>query len=575
MPGDDREARAARPATAPLTGVSLIRRALARHRRRLAGGYPLIAVWQLCETLVPVAIGVIIDRGIATGDAGDFAVSLLLLVALFAILSNSYRFGSRLIFRSLQEEAHLLRTEVAEHVLHPRGARTTTLPGETLSLATSDADTVAAVLHQLAFAIAALISLVVVAVYVLQVDLTLGLLILLGVPTVVLVIQVVTPLIARRTTSQQQSTASASGMAGDLVQGLRPLKGIGGEDVALTRYRGASQQARDDTIAVARSWGYLTGLTTGLSGLLLAAVTIVAGQRALDGDISVGQLIALVGLTQFLAEPLSGLGQLSAQFAASRASATRIVTFLATPRLLTAGDASATTSQPQISLRGVCSEALDDISFATVHGELLGLVIDDPSTSDELVKLLTGTSTPLRGAVAIGDVELAELSITSRREHLLVNPHHTEIFEGTLREVVDPGATLDADELAAVLQASAADDVVALHPDGLDRIVRAGGTTLSGGQRQRLALARALAVRAPLLVLQDPTSAVDSVTEQAIADGLRALRAPIGATVLITSSPALLQQADRVLLLRDGRIMRSGTHAELTTHPDYRAAVLR
>lgn len=561
--------------TPPATGRRLIGRALSRNRGRLARGYPLISLWQLCETLVPVVIGIIIDRGIATGDASDFGLSLLLLAALFAVLSNSYRIGSRQVFRSLQEEAHLLRTEVAEHVLHPRGARTTTLPGETLSLATSDAEMVAAVLRQLAFAIAALLSLLVVAVYVVQVDLGLGLLILLGVPSVLLVIQLVTPLVARRTTRQQESTASASGMAGDLVQGLRPLKGIGGEDVALGRYRIASLRARNDTISVARSWGYLTGLTTGLSGLLLAAVTIVAGQRALDGDISVGQLIALVGLTQFLAEPISGLGELSAQFAASRASANRITAFLATPRLLSDGAASPSGVRPQVSLDGVSSGPVEDISFETTDGELLALVIDDPATSDELVKLLAGTSTPDHGTVCIGGVELDRLSIVSRRENLLVNAHHTEIFEGTLRSAVDPDGCLDPIELDAVLSASAADDVVALHPDGLDRAVRAGGSTLSGGQRQRLALARALAARTPLLVLQDPTSAVDSVTEQAIADGLLALRAPTGSTILITSSPALLQRADRVLVIRNGRIVQSGTHTQLTADPDYRAAVLR
>ena len=559
----------------PATGPRLIGRALSRNWRRLACGYPLIAVWQLCETLVPVVIGIIIDRGIATGDASDFGLSLLLLAALFAVLSNSYRFGSRFVFRSLQEEAHLLRTEVAEHVLHPRGARTTSLAGETLSLATSDAETVAAVLRQLAFAIAALLSLLVVAVYVVQVDLGLGLLILLGVPTVLVIIQVITPLVARRTTRQQESTASASGMAGDLVQGLRPLKGIGGEDVALGRYRVASLRARDDTIAVARSWGYLTGLTTGLSGLLLAAVTIVAGQRALDGDISVGQLIALVGLTQFLAEPISGLGELSAQFAASRASATRIAGFLATPRLLTDGDAAPAGLRPQLSVDRVSSGPLEELSFETVDGELLALVIDDPATSDELVKLLARATAPERGTVCLGGVELDRLSISSRRQHLLVNAHHTEIFQGTLRSAVDPDGRLDAAELDAVLSASAADDVVALHPDGLDRAVRAGGSTLSGGQRQRLALARALAARTPLLVLQDPTSAVDSVTEQAIAEGLLALRAPIGSTILITSSPAMLQRADRVLVIRHGRIVQTGTHADLTADPDYRAAVLR
>lgn len=557
------------------TGMRLIGRALRRHRHQLAFGYPLIIVWQLCETLVPVAIGVIIDQGVSTGDASAFGLSLLMLGVLFAILSNAYRYGSRFIVRSLQEESHLLRIEVAEHVLDPRGAKTTALPGETLSLATSDADLVAAVLNHLAYALAALLSMLVVAVYVLQVDVVLGLMILIGVPAVVAVIQVVTPLVAKRTARQQESTAAASGLAADLVQGLRPLKGIGGEDVAMRSYRRASGKARADTIGVAKSWGYLAGMTTSLSGLLLAGVALVAGTRALDGDITVGQLIALVGLTQFLAEPIAGLGDISAQFAASRASATRIADFLATPRFLADGTATPDEPRPQLQFADVSTGPINQLTFTTSDQEMLALVIDNPAASDAVIDLLAGTRSASSGEILLAGVQLADLSITSRRASLLVNAHHTEIFQGTIRSVIDPDDTLAVHELDAVLAASAADDVVALHPDGLSRAVRAGGLSLSGGQRQRLALARALAARPPLLVLQDPTSAVDSVTEQSIADRLHDLRAKDGATILITSSPALLQRADRVLLIVDGRVRASGIHADLMTRDDYRSAVLR
>ena len=536
----------------------------------------MIMVWQLCETLVPVLIGIIIDRGIAQRDTSAFLLSLLALVALFAVLSNGYRFGSRFIVRSQEEESHLLRTEVAAHVLHPRGAHTSMLPGETLSLATSDAELVSFVLRQLGFALASMISVLVVAIYVLQVDLGLGLLILIGVPSVVALIQVVTPLVARRTHRQQQSTAQASGLASDLVHGLRPLKGIGGEDVALSRYRVTSQSARRDTIAVARSWGYLTGLTTGLSGLLLALVTLVAGSRAIDGTITLGQLIALVGLTQFLAEPIAGLGEISAQFAASRASAGRITAFLATPPVIAVGDQTPQGERPQIQVESVSDGPLDELSFASRDRELLAITVDDPATSDALIGMLAGTTNVVSGNVRFGGIDLADLTIASRRESLLVSPHHTEIFEGTLRSAIDPDGVLNPEDLDAVLSASAADDVVALHPDGLDRAVRAGGSSLSGGQRQRLALARALAVRIPVLVLQDPTSAVDAVTEQSIASGLYDLRQMIGGTtVVITSSPALLQQADRVLFVRKGRVQAEGTHAELLDESLYREAVLR
>lgn len=559
---------------APASAGALLRRTVRRHRRRLALGYPLITLWQLSETLVPVVIGLVVDQAVDGGSVADLAWTLGVLVALFVVLSNGYKLGSRFVVRSSETEAHLLRREISAHVLHPRGARTDRLAGETLSIATSDAALVPTVLHQLGFAIASAVAVLAAAVYVLQVDLVIGLVILLGVPGVLVTIQALAPLVARRTRRQQESTAQASGVAADLLAGLRPLKGIGGEDVALRRYREVSRRASADTIAVARAWGYLAGLTTALSGVLLAVVALVAGQRALDGTLSLGELIALVGLTQFLAEPIRGLGDVSAQFAASRASARRIVDFLHTPRILGADGRVPDETLPELVLESATAGPLLGLDLRVAPGELVALSVEDPAASDTLVSLLSGETAVDSGRVRLGAVDLHELAVDARRTHLLVASHHSDVFEGTLRSTLDPGGTRTDEELAPALAASAADDVVRLHPDGLDRTVRDGGTSLSGGQRQRLTLARALATERPVLVLQDPTSAVDAVTEQDIAPALREIRRG-RSTLVITSSPALLQQADRVVVVRDGRVVAEGTHTELMGDPTYRTAVRR
>jgi len=121
--------------------------------------------------------------------------------------------------------------------------------------------------------------------------------------------------------------------------------------------------------------------------------------------------------------------------------------------------------------------------------------------------------------------------------------------------------------------------VIDAHPDGLDHAIAERGSALSGGQRQRLALARALLAEPRLLVLHDPTTAVDAVTEHAIARGIRDLRHRPGSTLgtlIVTTSPALLAVTDRVVVLRDGEIVATGTHASLAAvDPGYRAAVLR
>jgi putative ABC transport system ATP-binding protein len=194
-----------------------------------------------------------------------------------------------------------------------------------------------------------------------------------------------------------------------------------------------------------------------------------------------------------------------------------------------------------------------------------------PADAEELMDLIGGRRLPDRGEITIAGAAPHEA-----REVLLVEPHHTELFTGTIRTNIHPAGS---DELEEALRASAADDVVALHPAGLDHPVAERGASLSGGQRQRLALARALIAAPPLLVLHDPTTAVDAVTEHAIAQGIRSLRHPPGSdrgTLVVTSSPALLAQTDRVVVIDEGRVTAEGTHAMLAADdPAYRTAVLR
>jgi len=563
----------------PRTANRLIVRAVRRARWPLLGFLVLLTSWQLSEAMVPVLIGVIIDRAVATGDVDALLLWGGALVALFAVLSCSYRFGARIGWGIIQREMHQLRLEIASRELDPSGVRSGLLPGETLSLATSDVELVGYTIRSVAYAVAAAVAVVVSAVVLLRTDVVIGLVVLCGVPLVLLVVQVVTPAIARRSRDQQASIAHTAGVATDLVRGLRGLKGIGAEDVASERYRVESDRARAAGIRTANSYGVMAGLTTGLTGLFLALVALLAGVRAVEGDITIGQLIAIVGLAQFLAEPIHILGHISAEVAAAYASAGRIVTYLHAPPLVPSGDRSLEDTDPALHLRDVRVDSLDGLTVESRAGELLGLAVADPSDAAALVAVLAeGRRPDSPESVRLGGVPLHELHADARRSVLVVAPHHVDLFEGTVRTNVDPEQTLADDELAAVVAASAVADVLDLHPDGLDRAVSPDGATYSGGQRQRIAYARALASSIPILVLHDPTTAVDAVTEHRMAHGLRETRHREGSrltTWLVTSSPTLLAQADRVLLVRHGRVVAEGRHSDLTGHDEYRELVLR
>lgn len=549
-----------------MTPGALVRRTVLRQKGRLSGAVALLVVWQVCEAAVPVLIGIVIDRAVAPADADQMLLWGAVLCVHFAVLSTAYRIGSRIGFRALQEESHRLRTEVSGLVLSPRGARTDRLPGDVLAIATGDADTVATVLRQLTFTVVGLAGLAVSAVVLATIDLLVAAVVLVGVPLVLVVTQVLAPRLAHRAHVRQEAVGRATGLATDLVRGLRPLKGIGGERVAHRRYRAQSRDAMRASVSAARWEGVLYGSTDGLSMAFLAAVALIAGQRALSGDLSVGELVAVVGLAQFVAEPMGMVAYMVAALARSRASARRIVELLDAPPLVLVGDREATADG--LVVDGVSHGSLRDVSLDASPGSLVAVVAEDPADAASLMDLLRGESVPASGRVLLGGVPLTELRIEDSRRLLVVAEHHVDMFEGSIVSNVDPAEALGADRFAAVLAASAADDLP-------DEPVTVNGTTLSGGQRQRLGLARALAADPPVLVLHDPTTAVDAVTEQRIADRFGGVRRADGATLVLTSSPALLARADRVVHLAGGRVVAAGTHEELVAGEGYRSAVLR
>ena len=192
---------------------------------------------------------------------------------------------------------------------------------------------------------------------------------------------------------------------------------------------------------------------------------------------------------------------------------------------------------------------------------------------------LLPVATPARTRAAVArllrpqrGLALTALGLAELRAAVLVAEHDADLFEGS---VLDNVTAARADgPVDAAITASGTDEVAGALPDGVDTAVTARGRSLSGGQRQRVALARALAADAPVLVLHEPATAVDAVTEVRMAAGVRELRGG-RTTVLVTNSPALLAVTDRVVLVAHGRVTASGGHAQLVhDRADYRTAVL-
>ncbi|MCX5001334.1 ABC transporter ATP-binding protein/permease [Streptomyces sp. NBC_00638] len=557
------------------SGRSVLRDSVEGQRGRVALGTLCASGHQIGEALVPALIGVVIDRAVTKSDTGALVLWLAVLAAVYAGLALSFRVGAWSGELAAVRAEHALRVTLVRRVLDPGGgAEKGRLPGALANIATEDAKRVGAVNMALTLGISSLVGIATCAVVLLRTSVTLGLVVLVGTPVLLWLGHLLSKPLESRSEAEQERAAHASAIAADLVTGLRILKGIGGESTAIERYRATSRDSLRATLRAARAQAFQSGMVLALTGCLIAAVALVGGRLAAQGTISLGQLVSAVGLALFLLGPLEVLAWVNAELAQGRASAARIAEVLATAPAVTAGGRPL--PQPvrgAVRLNGLSHGGLHGVDLDIAPGELLGVVATDPAHAADLLRCLSRQTDPDAGSVELDGVSLRDLDPAEVRTAILVAEHDADLFEGTLRGNVTAAAPGSAAPEPA-MTAAGVTQVSATLPDGEHTAVSERGRSLSGGQRQRVALARALAADRPVLVIHDPTTAVDTVTEARIASGIREIRKG-RTTVLVTTSPALLSVTDRVLLIDGGRVTDTAPHAELVRrHEVYRSAVL-
>jgi ABC-type multidrug transport system fused ATPase/permease subunit len=415
--------------------------------------------------------------------------------------------------------------------------------------------------------IGAVIAYAVVAVTLWRMSPVLAVCVLLGVPAVTLAVGPFLRRLDHTETVYRQQQGELTSQAGDIVAGLRILAGVGGRGLFADRYTARSRALRAEGYRVGAVASWVGALTIAVPGLFLGVVVWLSARLAAGGDITVGQLVAVYGYTAILVVPVWFLLESASDVIRGRVSARRIIALLSiAPDPAGAGAGGH---------RGPARPAdlTDPDSGLSVRpGELLGVVTAQPGEALALADRL-GRHVP--SGVRWGGHRLAEVDVAVVRARILVADPDAYLFAGTLREILrirpgQPDATL-----TGALRTASATDVLDALPDGLDNPVGARGRTLSGGQRQRIRLARALLAEPEILILVDPTSAVDVHTEARIGQRLRAARAG-RTTVVLCTSPLLLDLADRVAYLERGAVVASGSHADLlATVPGYRAVVSR
>jgi ABC-type multidrug transport system fused ATPase/permease subunit len=524
-------------------------------------------LWMTAQALMPFAIGRAVQDGIAAHhDAALAAWTGLLLglglaQAVCGVLRHRYA-----VFNWLQA-SFLLAQLVSHHAARtgpPIRERLST--GEVVATVSNDAMRAGGAFDITARLSGAVVAYLIVAVILLTSSAVLGLVVLIGVPVLVLGLgSVIRPLQARQR-DQREEVGLLTALGADTAAGLRVLRGIGGEGGFFHRYRAQSQRVRFAGVRVALPQSTLDAAQVFVPGVFVVLVTWLGARFAVSGTIDAGELVAFYGYAAFLVIPLRTSAEAVDKITRSLVGARRMLAILAVPRERSAPAAPAAEPPPGVSLR----DRLSGVEIAP--GELVCLVSEQPHEAAAVADRLGGF-----GGVGaeLGGVPLERLPVATVRRRIVVSEPDPVLFAGTLRHELDPWGRADDARILDAVAVANAEDILEALPGGLDAEVEERGRSFSGGQRQRLVLARALLADAEVLVLVEPTSAVDAHTEARIARRLRDARRG-RTTVVVTTSPLVLDVADRVVLLQDGVAVATGRHRKLLhENAEYREVVTR
>ncbi|HTJ33949.1 MAG TPA: ABC transporter ATP-binding protein [Dactylosporangium sp.] len=523
----------------------------------IAGGVCFGVMWMVSQALVPAAIGAGVDA-LAHHDRRRLLLAALEVLGLGAVTAVSGTMRHRFaVTNFLNAGFRTMQVTVRQAARLGAALEKRVATGEVVSIGTTDFDTIGYSMDITARGSGALVAVVVVSALLLRVSVPLGLVVVLGVPVLVAVVGLLLRPLHHRRRHQRDLAGQLTSRAADIVSGLRVLRGVGGEAVFSARYRAESQRVRFAGVRVARVESMLEAAQILLPGCFVALVTWLGARFAVAGRITPGELVAFYAYAAFLISPLRTLTEFADKVTRGLVSARRVVDVLqiepdfqeppdSVP--LKPGDLDDPDS-------GLLVEAGTFMAVAAVRPE------DAAGIADRIALLAPGSQARLHG------VPLRKMPLADVRRHIVLADNDGRLFRGPLREELGDGATLDA---------AAARDIVEALPDGLDTVIAERGRDFSGGQQQRLRLARALALDPPVLVLVEPTSAVDAHTEARIAERLPAARTG-RTTVVCTTSPLLLDRADIVAFVDDcGRVAAAGPHRALLDEcPAYAATVTR
>lgn len=552
---------------------------LARYKWRYLLGVAALLGIDLFQQVAPRLIGHFVDdlkAGLLDLPGIYRYLALIMGAALvIALLRYAWRifvFGTaRLVERDLRADlfAHLERLSASFFHTHKTG--------DLMAMATNDLQAVRGIagegvlmladaLGMTAFTLIAMIS---------TIGLKLSLWALAPLPVMVIAVAILGRLIFARWGAVQEGFARLSDVVQENISGVRVVKAYAQEPAEEAKFEEANAGYIRRYMAMMRMDGLFDPLINLFAGFCWILALLVPGRAAMRGDISLGDFAALTMYIGMLIWPMIAMGWVVNIIQRGFAAYARIREVLMTqPEVTDAPEVrmpSGGEIRGEISIRNLTFQyvnqthpALSQIDLAIAPGQTLGILGRTGSGKSTLAALLTRLFNPPRGTIFIDGVDVLDLPLEALRKAIAYVPQESFLFSRTVGENIGfaPGSWTRDEIEGAARTAQVEQDILEFLPHGYETMVGERGVTLSGGQRQRVGLSRAVLKDAPILVLDDCLSAVDTATEQRILNGLRPVMAD-RTTIVISHRVAAVKAADHIIVLEHGRIVESGTHEQL------------
>ena len=407
--------------------------------------------------------------------------------------------------------------------------------------------------------------------WMLWIDWRLTLIALATAPIVIAVVVYFSRRLRRMSHGLQRTMGDVTHVLQESIEGHKVVKVFSGQAYERQRFTNAADRVRRFQVKFVAAAAATAPIAQMVTAIALAVILLLCAKRFAGGAITISDFVSFFTAMALLFSPLKRLTRVNARIQKGIAAAASVFALIDAPVEADTGSVRIRRAEGRLELdaitfryQGEGRPVLDSVSITIEPGETVALVGPSGSGKTTIAGLIPRFYDPEKGHVRLDGVDLRDLTLESLRANVALVSQDIVLFDDTVAANIAYGATAGAppDSITAAAHAAHAMEFIEATPHGLDTLIGERGVKLSGGQRQRLAIARAMLKDAPVLILDEATSSLDSESERHIQEAVETLRAG-RTTLVIAHRLSTIEGADRIIVMDRGRIADTGTHAEL------------